>query len=60
MSAQVAEYYSSIQYTVKKVSDFSSPAGISRAKLSLAENNLIIPGLGEFGKLHPCWGQENR
>jgi hypothetical protein len=28
-------------------------------KLSLAGKNLIIPGHGEFGKLHPGWGWEN-
>ncbi len=52
-------------YTVKKeVSDFPVPsrdlitklslagkiyAGMSLSKLSLAENNLIIPGQGKFG-----------
>jgi hypothetical protein len=34
-------------YTVKKVSDF--PRGMSLTKISLAGNNLIIPGKGEFG-----------
>jgi hypothetical protein len=29
---------------------FSSPAGISLTKLSLAGNNFIIPDQGEFGK----------
>jgi hypothetical protein len=35
----------------KKISDFSFPAGMSMSltKLSLVENNLIIPGQGEFG-----------
>ncbi len=36
-------------YTVKKVSIFLSSAGMSLTKLSLAGNNLIIPGQGEFG-----------
>jgi hypothetical protein len=31
------------------VSFFLSPAGMSLTKLSLAGNNLIIPGQGEFG-----------
>ncbi len=34
----------------KRLMVFLSPAGMSLTKLSLAENNLIIPGLGEFGK----------
>ncbi len=34
-------------YTVKIVF-FPSPAGMSLTKLSLAGNNLIIPGQGEF------------
>ncbi len=29
---------------------FPSPAGMSLTKFSLAKNNLIIPGQGEFGK----------
>jgi hypothetical protein len=29
---------------------FPSPAEMSLTKLSLAGNNLIIPGQGEFGK----------
>jgi hypothetical protein len=37
-------------YTVKKVNDFSLPSRMSLTKLSLAENNLIIPGQGKFGK----------
>jgi hypothetical protein len=34
----------------KKLAIFLFPAGISITKLSLAANNLIIPGQGEFGK----------
>jgi hypothetical protein len=34
---------------LKKLSNFPSPAGMSLNKLSLAGNNLIIPGYGEFG-----------
>jgi hypothetical protein len=34
----------------KRFSFFPSPAGMSLTKLSLAGNNLIIPGLGEFGQ----------
>jgi hypothetical protein len=38
-------------YAVKKrLAVFPSPAGMSLTKLSLAENNLIIPLQGEFGK----------
>ncbi len=37
------------RYTVKKVGDFSSLAGMSLTKLSMAGNNLIIPGQGVFG-----------
>jgi hypothetical protein len=38
-------------YTVKKVIDIPpSPAGKSLTKLSLAENNLIIPGQRAFGQ----------
>jgi hypothetical protein len=51
-------------YTVhckKKFSDFfPSPAGMSLIKLSLAGNNLIFPGQGEFGYWHPGWGREYR
>ncbi len=36
---------------------FQPPAGMSPTKLSLAENILIIPGQGEFGKWHPGWGK---
>ncbi len=36
-------------YTVKKLSIFLSPAGISVTKLPLAGNNLFIPGQGKFG-----------
>ncbi len=38
-----------VGYTVKKVSIFPFPAGMSLTKLSLDGNNLIIPGQGEFG-----------
>jgi hypothetical protein len=34
----------------KRLAVFPSPAGMSLTKLSLAGNNLIIPGQGEFGK----------
>ncbi len=34
----------------KLLAIFPSPAGMSLTKLSLAGNNLIIPGQGEFGK----------
>ncbi len=38
-------------YTVKKrFAIFPSPAGMSLIKLYPAGNNLIIPGLGEFGQ----------
>jgi hypothetical protein len=40
-------------YTVKKVSGFPSPAGMSLTKVSLDGNNLIIPDQGDFGKRHP-------
>ncbi len=33
----------------KKIIFFPSPAGMSLTELSLAGNNLIIPGQGEFG-----------
>jgi hypothetical protein len=33
----------------KRLSFFPSPAGMSLIKLSMAGNNLIIPGQGEFG-----------
>jgi hypothetical protein len=32
----------------KRLSNFPSPAGMSITKLSLARNNLVIPGQGEF------------
>jgi hypothetical protein len=38
-----------ILYTVKKVSDFLVPTGMSLTKLSLVGNNQFIPGQGEFG-----------
>ncbi len=44
----------------KRLAVFSSPAGMSLTKLSLAKNILIIPAQGGFGKGHPDWGQENR
>ncbi len=44
-------------YTVKKVIHFPDPAGMSLTKISLAVNNLIIPGQGEFGKWHLGWGR---
>jgi hypothetical protein len=34
----------------KRLAVFPSPAGMSLTKLSLAGNNLIIPGHGEFGQ----------
>jgi hypothetical protein len=34
----------------KRFMTFPSPAGMSLTKLSLAGNNLILPGQGEFGK----------
>jgi hypothetical protein len=43
----------------KRLSVFSSPGGMPLTKLSLAGNNLIVPGQGEFGKWHPGWGREN-
>jgi hypothetical protein len=33
----------------KRLSIFPSPVGMSLTKLSLSENNLIIPGQGKFG-----------
>ncbi len=47
-------------YTVKKGYDFPSPAGMSLTRLSLAGNNLSIPGQAEFGTWHPGWVRENR
>ncbi len=47
-------------YTVKKVSDNPSPAGMSLTKLSPGSNNQIIPSQREFGKWHPGWGRECR
>jgi hypothetical protein len=35
----------------KRLAIFLSPAGMSLTKLSLAGNNLIIPGQGGFGGL---------
>jgi hypothetical protein len=37
-------------YTVKRLTIFPSPAGMSLTKLSLAGNDLIIPGQVESGK----------
>ncbi len=37
-------------HSKKRLAVFPSPAGMSLTKLSLAGNNLIIPGQGEFGK----------
>jgi hypothetical protein len=34
----------------KRIAAFPSPAGMSLTKLSLARNNLIHTGQGEFGK----------
>jgi hypothetical protein len=34
----------------KRLAIFPSPAGMSLIKLSLAENNLFIPGQAEFGQ----------
>jgi hypothetical protein len=45
-SAQQALSAASLE---KKVAIFLPPAGMSIAKLSLAGNNLIIHGQGEFG-----------
>jgi hypothetical protein len=43
-------------YTVKKrLTNFPSPAGISQTKLSVAKNNLIFPGQGEFAWLVASW-----
>ncbi len=44
----------------KRLATFPIPAGMSLTKLSLAGNNLIIPGQEEFCKWHPDWGRENR
>jgi hypothetical protein len=47
----------------KKVCDFPIPSRdvtYSYTILSPGENNLIIPGQGEFGKCYPDWGRENR
>jgi hypothetical protein len=49
------------RYTViKRLAIFPSPALMSLTKLSLAGNNLIIPGQGEFRKWQSGWGRENR
>jgi hypothetical protein len=42
-------YQSLSGYTVKKFTVFPVLAGMSPTKLSLAGNNLIIPGQGGFG-----------
>jgi hypothetical protein len=41
--------YRNFPYTVKRLAIFPSPAGMPLTKLSLARNNLSIPGQGEFG-----------
>ncbi len=41
-------YQASRAYTVKLVSDFAFPSRDVTKKLSLAGNNLIIPGQGEW------------
>jgi len=43
---------------LKSLVVFLSPTGMSLTKLSLAGNNLIVPGQGEFGKWHPRLGRE--
>jgi hypothetical protein len=50
------------RYTDKKKGDrlFPSPAGMSLTKLSLAGNNLSIPGQGEFGKRCPAAGDAKK
>jgi hypothetical protein len=48
VSAEI-QYIEASSYTVKKVIVFPPPAGMSLTKLSLARNNLILPGQGEFG-----------
>jgi hypothetical protein len=50
-SSSVA-FWLNTEYTVhckKRLAIFSSPAEMSIIKLSLAGNNLIIPGQGKFG-----------
>ncbi len=47
-------------HSKKRLAIFPSPAGMSLTKLSLAGNNWVIPGQGEFGQWHPVRGQENR
>ncbi len=42
----------------KRLTIFPCPAGMSPTKLSLAGNNLIVHGEGEFGKWHPGWGRD--
>jgi hypothetical protein len=44
----------------KRLLIFPSLAGMWLTKLSLAGNNKIIPGQGEFGQWHPGRGRENR
>ncbi len=43
----------------KRLLIFPSSAGMSLTNLSLAGNNLIFPGQGEFGQWHSGWGREN-
>jgi hypothetical protein len=46
----VEEAFAYTSYTVKeRLAIFPSPAGMSQTKFSMAGNNSIIPGLGEFG-----------
>ncbi len=42
---------SSHVYCKKRFAIFPSPAGMSLTKLSLAKNNLIVPGQGQFGDI---------
>jgi hypothetical protein len=44
----------------KRSAIFPSPAGMSLTKISLAGNNKISPGQGEFGKWQSGWGRKNR
>jgi len=39
----------SMLHCKKRLAIFPSPAGMSLTKLSLARNNFMIPGQGEFG-----------
>ncbi len=44
----------------KRFSIFTSQAGMSLTKLSLARNSLIFLGQGKFDQWYPGWGLENR